>query len=78
LSVFGTPKEVISAAPGAKEPNLPPEDREILDFVIERTKRLYWNDFISLVYSTYPIRTRPRYSDLDLVRLADEYTGRTL
>jgi hypothetical protein len=44
-----------------------------LDFVIEKTKDLEWNDFIRLIYSTYPIVTQDKYSKLDLVSLAKEY-----
>jgi hypothetical protein len=45
----------------------------VLDFVIEQTAPLYWNDFIKLVYSTYPVVTQPRFLPLDLVKLALEY-----
>lgn len=49
------------------------EIQKILDFVINSTAKMPWNNFISLVYSTYPIRTMPRYSELDLPFLANEY-----
>ena len=44
----------------------------IIDEVILETKSLYWNDFIDHVYSTYPIVHSERYSDLNLVSLAEE------
>lgn len=72
-SLYGAPKELIAARPGAPEPSLTDDEREILDFVIKQTKKLYWNDFIELVYSTYPVRENPRYSQLDLVKMAREY-----
>ena len=45
----------------------------ILDFVMEGSAPLNWNEFIKLVYSTYPIVSQERYAKLDLVRLAQEY-----
>ena len=72
---FGTAKYIINS-------NV---DKELLDYslltlqqtsiineVILETKSLYWNDFIDHVYSTYPIVHSERYSDLDLVSLAEE------
>jgi uncharacterized phage-associated protein len=44
--------------------------RNILNEVIEDTKMLYWSDFISFVYSTYPIKYSPRYTKLNLRELA--------
>ena len=48
-------------------------EKKILDFVIESTKRKNYEDFIKLVYSTYPIVSSSRYSDLNLVKMASEY-----
>jgi predicted metallo-beta-lactamase superfamily hydrolase len=50
-----------------------PEQKKIADFVIEATKRKNYEDFIQLVYSTYPIISSNRYSDLDLVSMAEKY-----
>lgn len=72
-NLYGSLKEVIEASPNAAEPALSGEERAILDHVIAETNRLYFNDFIKLVYSTYPIVTQPRYQELDLVELAGEY-----
>ena len=44
-----------------------------IDIIIERTKKLYWKDFINFVYSTYPIVTSERYTFLNLVQKAEEY-----
>jgi hypothetical protein len=70
---FGDSKEVIAVRADVPDPDLDPEDREILDYVIEKTQPLFWDGFIRLVYSTYPILTRPRFSILDLQALAREY-----
>lgn len=72
-NMFGAPRELIQVADSDYEPALTDEEQSALDHVIATTHRLYWNDFIDLVYSTYPIRTRPRYSKLDLTGLAKEY-----
>ncbi|MDA8596294.1 Panacea domain-containing protein [Flavobacteriaceae bacterium] len=55
------------------EPPLKKETKKILDFVILKTKDLYWEEFINLVYSTYPIIKEEKFNHLDLVRLAKEY-----
>lgn len=54
-------------------PVLSNTERASLDHVIESTKRLNWNDFIKLVYSTYPIVSSSRYDFLDLPKKAEEY-----
>lgn len=43
------------------------------DFIIEKTWRLNWSEFISFVYSTYPIRNNPKYTFLDLKREAQNF-----
>ena len=47
--------------------------KRFLDFVIEKTKGMYFDSFIDYVYSTYPVTSKERYSKLDLVTLAQEY-----
>jgi hypothetical protein len=75
---YGSPMELVRLSQDDEPDTLTAEERQILDHVIEETAKLYWNDFIALVYSTYPVRTQPRYSDLDLVRLAKEYQDQEL
>lgn len=70
---YGEPKEVVRVQDGVEEPNFDIEEKAILDFIIEKAARKTWSDFISLVYSTYPIITQVRFSELDLVGLAREY-----
>lgn len=53
--------------------NLTDELKEIVDFVINATKDKSYDDFIKLVYSTYPVISSSKYSDLDLVSKAREY-----
>jgi len=49
------------------------EQKKIIDFVINATKKKNYEDFIQLVYSTYPVISSDRYSDLDLVTMARKY-----
>lgn len=71
---FHGPKELIKLKSKAKvKGELSLEAQMSLDHVIKNTSNLYWDDFISLVYSTYPIITQSKYSQLDLPKLAKEY-----
>jgi hypothetical protein len=72
-NAFGSEKEVISATDGAKIGRLLDEERRVLDHVIEITAPMYWDEFVQLVYSTWPILTQPRYENLDLLELARQY-----
>ncbi|WP_298627005.1 Panacea domain-containing protein [uncultured Legionella sp.] len=51
--------------------------KESLCYIIEITKTLTWDNFINLVYSTYPITSSERYSYLNLVQKANEYARGT-
>jgi hypothetical protein len=75
FTFFGNEKDVIGLAPeaGSVNPDLTEDEEKILNFVIQATERLTWNEFIKLVYSTYPIMSEPRYTSLDLVTLAGDY-----
>ncbi|TKW61105.1 MAG: DUF4065 domain-containing protein [Blastochloris viridis] len=69
---YGTKKNLVEAKATASY-EISDNVKTVLDEVIEKSSKLYWNDFIRLVYSTYPIRTQPRYSNLDLPSLAAKY-----
>jgi len=49
------------------------EEASILDHVIEQTRRLTWDPFIKLVYSTYPVLSGTRGEKLDLLKAAQQY-----
>jgi uncharacterized protein YwgA len=70
---YGATKHVISFYGNENEINLSQRECAILDVAIEKTKDLYFNDFIDYVYSTYPIKSHERYSTLNLESLAKEY-----
>lgn len=69
---FGGHKELISFHGEVECGALTDRERSILNAIIEKTQNMYFNDFISYVYSTYPVTSRNRYSELNLVKLAQE------
>jgi hypothetical protein len=69
----GGDKYVISYSGDDVSDNLTKREKAILDAIIKKTQPLYFNDFISYVYSTYPVSSSERYSYLDLVYLANKY-----
>lgn len=69
---FNQPKEVIRLKKKV-EADIAESSKNILDFVIEKTSPLYWDDFIRLVYSTYPIVKEKKLNRLNLTELAKEY-----
>lgn len=50
-----------------------PKVKVITDFFISKTVHLSWSNFISVVYSTYPVKSNLQYSSLDLESLAQEF-----
>ena len=70
---YGTGKETIRLIESFGYASLDKADRRVLDFVIDKTAPKTWEEFMRLVYSTYPIITQPRYAKLNLVDLARRY-----
>lgn len=70
---FGQPKNLFSLKDSDYNPNLSLEQKRSLDHIINITKSLDWNEFIKLVYSTYPVTSSVRYSSLNLLQKASEY-----
>ena len=75
---FGSSKKIVSYLGPNISTDLPLRTRQILDLVIDKTKDMYFDDFINYVYSTYPVRAQNRYSELDLVSLAIEYRNQPI
>jgi hypothetical protein len=73
ITLYGDEKEMIRLRATVPCSSLTVDDRQVLNFVIESTQSKYWDAFIRLVYSTYPIVSQPRFVPLDLVELAKEY-----
>ena len=70
--MYGSQKDLLKVDVDVDYPTLSADEMRILDFVMEGSAPLNWNEFIKLVYSTYPIVSQERYAKLDLVRLAQE------
>ncbi|SCX00767.1 hypothetical protein DSM25558_0174 [Agrobacterium sp. DSM 25558] len=75
-NMYGQPKKSFTMKDTSYKPKLSSSEKAAIDHIIEVTKRLYWKDFIKLVYSTHPIASSERYSTLDLVQKAKEYGER--
>lgn len=70
-NVYGNTKAVVNYI--GEPVKLDKDLEEIINRIIDKTKGMYFNDFINYVYSTYPIKNNVRYSTLDLPKLAQEY-----
>ncbi len=74
-TMYGTSKYVLSYNGTKKDINLSTREEQIIDAVMKKTETMFFNDFIDYVYSTYPVQSKERYSNLDLVSLANEYNS---
>lgn len=72
-NMFGTDKTLILASDEDHPPNLKKSEKAAARHVIKTTSQMNWDDFIGLVYSTYPVLASERYTYLDLVALSKEY-----
>ncbi|WP_257293431.1 Panacea domain-containing protein [Endozoicomonas sp. YOMI1] len=72
-TMYGSHKNVISFQGDVSNIQLTDREKVILDAVIDKTKNLCFNDFIDYVYSTYPVKKQERYSNLNLVSLAQQF-----
>lgn len=70
---YGQKKVLFQIKKESYKPKLSDDEKKSIDHVIEKTKKLNWDDFIKLVYSTYPIISSERYSKLNLIQKAKEY-----
>ncbi|MBS0655153.1 MAG: SocA family protein [Verrucomicrobia bacterium] len=74
-NIYGSDKTIFILKDENYIPVLDESERQSLDHIINITQNLNWNDFIKLVYSTYPIASSQRYTHLDLLKKAREYKG---
>lgn len=74
FSQYGSPKQTIKINENYINSfhvgRLDVEVTEVLDKVIEDTRSMYWDDFISYIYSSYPIKNSRRFEKLNLKKLA--------
>ena len=73
INVCGNHKSIIKLNETGYEPSLRENEKAVLDHIIEITIGKNWEQFMEIVYSTYPIRKSEQYKILDLVELAKEY-----
>jgi len=73
LNAYGSPKAIIGIIQMQYVPEISKEEEKSINHVIESAKKLNWDQFIRLVYSTYPIISSEKYTYLDLVNKAKEY-----
>lgn len=72
-TMYGSPKTLISLiTPPSNLSCLEELEIKCLRKTIEMTKPLLWDDFIELIYSTYPIQSSNKYVFLDLTQKAEE------
>jgi hypothetical protein len=72
LNFFGTEKKLIRLI-NPKTVNLTETEIFSINKIIEATRDLNYENFINLVYSTYPILTTEKYNFLDLVSKAKQF-----
>ena len=72
---YGRPKKTLALKDEKHRVQLAREVKSSIKHVINISQSLYWSDFIKLVYSSFPVRTSERYTDLDLKELALKFKG---
>lgn len=74
VNMYGSRKSLIQLVKNEYDGSeLSSSEKNTVKSIIERTKSLYWDDFITYVYSTYPILSSEKYSYLNLENLASEF-----
>ena len=71
--MFGNRRERIELVDEDLSVTLSSSEREILDHVIAETRKLGFDGFIKLVYSTFPVISGTKGKDLDLIGAAETY-----
>jgi hypothetical protein len=72
-NAYGKRKKTYSLYPNDQNFLLTDSEKAAVDHIIDVTKKLFWDDFIQLVYSTHPVSSSERYTYLNLVGKGDEY-----
>lgn len=70
---YGRPKKTLELKNANYPVKLESEVETTIEYVVSISKNLYWDGFIKLVYSSYPIRNSDRYTHLDLKALASGF-----
>jgi len=74
-NMYGSPKTIISLKNCEYIPAISESEMKSLDHVIDATQKLNWEQFIRLIYSTYPIIVSEKYVFLNLIEKAKEYSN---
>lgn len=74
LNAYGSQKVIIGLKDMRYVPQIADDEQLSIDHVIETAKKLNWDQFIRLVYSTYPVISSEKYTYLDLAKKAKEYS----
>lgn len=72
-NIFGKPKRVFKLLDNDCCYELNNNELESINHIIKNTEALNWDEFIKLVYSTYPIISSEKYSFLNLTKKAAKY-----
>ena len=72
---YGQNKEIITLKNNSQIEDIEENNKKIIDEIINKTSDMRFNEFIDLVYSTYPVLTQPQGSHLKLKNLAKTYTA---
>jgi hypothetical protein len=71
-NMYGNKKRLFSLK-GDPDIEISGSAKKSLDHILEVSSKLYWENFIKLVYSTYPVASSERYTQLNLIEKAEEY-----
>ena len=72
-NLYGNAKDLIKVIPGASYSSVSKVESDVLHQVIEPTTPRYWEDFIRLVYPTYPIIPQEKFTKLSLPQLVKDH-----
>lgn len=72
-NTYGKTKNLISLKTKVDIRELTEKEKENIKFIISITKEKEYNDFINFVYSTFPIISSEKYSEINLIHKAIEY-----
>ena len=73
VNTHGNKKQLISLANPDYVPKLEKSAYEVIDLVTDFTSAMNFQEFLRTVYSTYPVTSSPKYTQLDLTVLAERF-----
>lgn len=73
-NMYGQPKKTFGLKNNDVSVGLSEDEKRSISSIVDETQKLYWKQFIKLVYSTHPVASSDRYTYLDLGEKAKEYS----